>query len=107
MERQELRQEVEAVPDPVDTHANSTDVAALKAKLAMVKAKRDALRSTPPRPKKVQRTDRKGSPVIASTPNLVPAELEDWLKGLQADLQEALEFGEGERVLELTSKLWD
>ena len=82
------------------THtATCTDVAALKAKLAMVEAKRDALRSTPPRPKKVQRTDRQGSPVIASTPNLVPAELEDWLKGLQADLQEALEFGEGETSL--------
>ena len=57
--RQEhLRQEVEVVP-PIDTHASCTDVAALKATLAMVEAERDALRSTPPRPPQVQRTDRR------------------------------------------------
>ena len=38
-------------------------------------------------------------------PTLVPAELDDWMKDRQADLQEALEFGETDRVLESTSKL--
>ena len=100
MERQErLPQESEAVADPVDTEI-CTEVTLLKALLAKVEAERDALRATPSRPQKVQRTDQKGLLVIPTMPNLVPGELKDLMKGRQADLQEALEFGEGDRVLE-------
>ena len=40
-------------------------------------------------------------------PTLILAELDDWMKARQGDLQGALEFQETERVLELTSKLSD
>ena len=83
------------------------EIAMLKAKLAKSEAKRDALRGQPLR-SKVRRTEDAeecSGRVIPFMPTLVHAELEEWMKDRQADLQEALEFGETDRVLELTSKL--
>ena len=73
--QEQLRQKVEAVPDVADTVANgTTEVIALKARLAKVEAERDVSRETPPRPQKVHRTDRRGFPVIPMMPDLVPAD---------------------------------
>ena len=55
-------------------------------------------------PSKMPRTDRRHGWACPDMPSLM-AELDDWMKARQGDLQEALEFQETERVLELTSKL--
>ena len=58
-------------------------------------------------PSKVPRTERRHGWACPDMPTLIPAELDDWMKARQGDLQGALEFQETERVLELTSKLSD
>ena len=100
-----LQQETESANS--GTNDIGVEVAILKAKLAKTEAERDALRAPPPR-SKVRRTEDAGGcsgRVIPFMPTLVSEELDDWMKDRQADLQEALEFGETDRVLELTSKL--
>ena len=94
-----------------DVNPDNTDinmeVVALKANLATTEAERDAL-SAEPR-SKIRHTDAGGvsGRFIPPMPCLVPAELDNWMKERHGDLQEALEFGEGERVWELISNLSD
>ena len=74
---------------------------------ASPEAERDVLRAPPPR-LKMRRTEDAGGcsgRVVPFMPTLVPAELDDWMKDRQADLQVALEFGEVDRVLESTSQV--
>ena len=101
-----LQQEVAARASS-GTNDIGAEVAMLKTKLAKSEAERDALRAPPPRSKVRRTEDAEGCSgrVLPFMPTLVHAELDDWMKDRQADLQEALEFGETDRVLELTSKL--
>ena len=81
VERQEqLRREIEAVPD-VCRHGRQWHHRSdcIEGKVGQ-SAERDALRATPPR---LQKDDHKSFPVMPMMPNLVPAELEDWMKGRQ------------------------
>ena len=104
LQRLEAEQASDSVAPPPQTIPPpdwQTEMDVLKAKLATMEEERDeAVRDTSKR----QAMGPQGRSIPAM-PTLVSRELDDWMQDRHSDLQDAMIEGDGQRVLEITSKV--